>query len=128
MTKKDYIKYWQEMANEDYKTAETLFSAKRFHHALFFCQLAIEKHIKGLIYANTGQHALPIHDLSKLAKQANLKLNKIQEKKLEEITTWNIRARYDDYKRVFYKKATREFTSEWMEKVKRIILWLKNQY
>ena len=71
---------------------------------------------------------MPIHDLKKLAKQAKIELDKIKEKQLDEITTWNIRARYDDYKRVFYKKASREFTSAWMEKVNGIILWLKSQF
>ncbi len=32
-----------------------------------------------------------------------------------EITTFNISARYDDYKFKFYKKATREFTDKWLK-------------
>jgi len=128
MTSRNFIKFWQDTATDDFKTAEELFSLKRYHHALFFCHLSIEKYLKGLIYSKTGHHALPIHDLKKLAKQAGIDVSEDKEKQLEEITTWNIRARYDDYKRKFYKKATPDFTLKWLKRVKVIILWLKNQY
>lgn len=53
--------------------------------------------------------------------------------KEELITFWiessdrdfKIRARYDDYKSEFYKLCTKEFTKEWVKKIKGIRLWLK---
>lgn len=128
MTEKDYLLYWLETAEEDLKTAEGLFKLGRYHHCLFFCHLALEKLIKGLVFKNTKEHALPIHNLVKLAQQAKLILIQSQQEDLKEITSWNIRARYDSIKREFYKKATKDFTTSWLSKVKKLYLWLKNQY
>lgn len=128
MNPKDLIKYWQTTANDDLQTAESLMAAKRYHHALFFCHLALEKLLKGLVFQHTSEHAFPIHELKKLARQAKLALTPALEKQLDEITTWNIRARYDNYKREFYTKATRQFATKWFARVKEIFLWLKQQF
>ncbi|OGG26427.1 hypothetical protein A2960_06130 [Candidatus Gottesmanbacteria bacterium RIFCSPLOWO2_01_FULL_39_12b] len=128
MNAKDFLQYWLKAAADDFDTAEKLIQVKKYHHGLFFCHLALEKLLKGLVYKNTQNHADPIHDLKKLALQASLDIVKIQEKELDEITTWNIRARYDSYKFEFYKKANKEFTHRWFSKAKDIYLWLKNQF
>lgn len=128
MSPKDFIAYWQTTSQEDFDTAETLFEAKHYQQALFFCQLALEKLLKGLVYAKTGGHALPIHNLNKLADQAALNLNQQQEEAFKEITSWNIEARYDNIKRTFYHKATKAFTAGWMKKTKELFIWIKNQY
>lgn len=128
MTKKDALIYWQKVAQEDLETATTLVKAKRYHHGLFFCHLALEKLIKGLVYKNTNKHPLPIHDLYKLALQAKISISDDLFKDLEEINSWNIKARYDNIKREFYKKATEKFTLAWFKKIKELFKWLKNQY
>lgn len=128
MTKQDVISYWQQSATEDLKTAEALFSLKRYDHSLFFCHMVLEKLLKGLVFEKTGKHALPIHNLVKLAQQAGLPLTPPQQRELEEITTWNIKARYDSIKRDFYHKATYQFTKGWLSKIKELFIWFKQQY
>lgn len=128
MSPNDVISYWLETAEEDLKTAGELLGLKRYHHALFFCHLALEKLLKGLVYKRTKNHPLPIHDLAKLAQQTGVSFPDTHMQDLEEITTWNIQARYDTIKRSFYKKATREFSSLWFGKVKEIFVWIKRQY
>ena len=44
---------------------------------------------------------------------------------LFKITTFNINARYDDYKKEFYAMCTADFTKEWIEKIKKIQQWIK---
>lgn len=44
---------------------------------------------------------------------------------LNEITTFNIEARYDDYKLSFYKKANKEYAEEWSEICEKIYLSIK---
>jgi len=46
---------------------------------------------------------------------------------LTTITAYNINARYDDYKRSFYKKCTFEYTNKWVEIIKELRLWIKKQ-
>lgn len=128
MTPTDIADFWQKTAQDDWETAEALVSAQKYHHALFFCHLALEKILKGLVYAKTHDHPLPIHDLSKLGHQAGLQFDTKREEQLKEITTWNIKARYDDYKREFYKKASHTFSVQWMEIAKELFLWIKKQY
>ena len=128
MTAKDLIEYWKRGASDDLDTAGKLIEAKKYHHALFFCQLSVEKILKGLIFRKSGKHSLPIHNLIKLSDQAGLNLNPNQHNDLKEITTWNIAARYDNIKFVFYKKATKEFAVQWYKKVKELYSWLLNQY
>lgn len=47
-----------------------------------------------------------------------------QQDTLDIITTFNISARYPDYKQSFYKKCTYEFTRATTEKIKEMRLWL----
>jgi len=129
MTEKDLINYWQKTAADALKTAEGLFKLKRYHHCLFFCHLALEKLIKGLVFKKKKRHAPPIHNLKKLIiKHARVSLSPKQVKDFEEISSWNIRARYDNIKQEFYKKSTKQFTTVWFKKVKEYYKWLKNQY
>ena len=46
---------------------------------------------------------------------------------LDVITTFNIEARYPDYKREFYKRCTKEFASEYNDKIRNLRLWLLEQ-
>ena len=50
-----------------------------------------------------------------------------QKNELVEISTFNVEARYDDYKLSFYKKAKKRFTSKYVNKTRKILKWL-NKY
>ena len=45
---------------------------------------------------------------------------------LDTLTTFNINARYDDYKTGLYKKCTSAFTEEWIKKIKQTRKWIKD--
>ena len=55
----------------------------------------------------------------------NLKLTEEQEATLNEITTFNLSTRYDDYKRALYNKSTDEYTEEQINKIKELKAWLE---
>ncbi|MCI0698567.1 HEPN domain-containing protein [candidate division KSB1 bacterium] len=65
--------------------------------------------LKALVLKRTQELAPQIHDLRRLAEKAGLNFTEEQGKELDFISTFNIRARYDDTKRTFYQKATRLF-------------------
>ena len=44
---------------------------------------------------------------------------------LDEITSFNLNARYDDYKKEFYKLCNQDYTKNWIEKIKNIHKWIK---
>jgi len=121
------MKYWTDGSREDFKTAETLLKNKIYHYCLFFCHLSLEKLIKALVVKKTRSHALPIHNLIKLISDANLKINDQQRNNLSLINEFNIRARYNDYKRQFYKKATEKYATNWFKKCEEFFLWLEKE-
>ena len=117
MSQTEAIKYWLESAEEDWDVATKLMADKKYHHALFFVQLTIEKLLKAFHIKNKNDSPLYIHNLVLLAQKAELELTDRQKEELKEISTFNITARYDSYKRDFYNKATLEYSQKWFGKV-----------
>lgn len=128
MNAQDLIEYWKVGSDDAWKTAEILFNNKKYSHSLFFCHLAVEKIIKGLIAGKSEQDIPPIHNLVTLTELTGLQLNIKQQEELKEMTSWNVRARYDEIKFSFYKKATEEYTKLWFAKAKEYLLWFKKHY
>lgn len=114
-------------AEEDTKVAESLFRSRYYNHCLFFCHLFVEKILKAYFTREKDDTPPPTHDLLRLAKRTSLEADESLEKDLEEITTFNIRARYNNIKREFYKKATKDYTSKWFKRSEEIYQWIKKQ-
>lgn len=122
------VDYWRRSANEAKENAEETYARNHVDWAFFFWHLAIEKLFKGII-AKNGKSPLPVHDLAKLASIAGITLSSKQRDNLDEITTYNIDARYDDYKRNFYKKVTKKaYHEKWLVTCREIFLWLSTMY
>jgi HEPN domain-containing protein len=123
-SKQEVIKYWLTASKEDFDSAEILYKNKKYHHALFFCHLSIEKMLKAVIVKSTETAPPLIHDLVRLAERAGVPLNELQENELAEISTFNIAARYDDYKLSFRKKAKKQFALKYLNKTREMLQWL----
>ena len=114
MTHQEAVRYWLEGAEEAWKTAKHLYKGKRYDHSLFFVHLTIEKVLKA-VYIDGKSEAPPlVHNLSKLAKDCALALSEREIKQLDEISKFNISARYEDIKLKLYKKATSQYTKIWL--------------
>ena len=120
-----YLKYWLEAGDRDHDAMLHLYENKDYHWSLLMGHLVIEKLLKAYYVINKSDQPPYIHDLLRLAEKAELKLTDDQMDKLDTITTFNIRARYDDYKLRFYKKCTREFTEKWINEIEEFIKWIK---
>lgn len=72
-------------------------------------------------------HAVFTHDLLRLARKVEMNLPDEFEEWLDEISTFNLNARYDNYKQDFYKLCTKEFSKLWVERIKKIRTWLIKQ-
>ena len=115
MTELDAVQAWKSSAIEDIKLGEDLFKQGKYAHALFFLHLAIEKIIKGVHQHLKHEPSLFIHDLYKLATRAGIEASESEKLELDEISTFNIAARYDIFKLKLHQKATPEYTKTWME-------------
>lgn len=124
-TQKEMVDFWFKSAKEDLKTAELLFKNKRYDYCLFFCHLAVEKSLKGIVYRVSRKQPPFIHDLVRLAYIGKLELNEEMYEAFNEITTFNVAARYDNIKKNFYKQATISYTKQFLKETKDILKWLQ---
>lgn len=115
MTQEKAVKIWIDGAVDALDTCDKLFKSKKYHHALFFLHLALEKIIKALYISKLDESPPYIHNLKQLVKVAKIKVSKVELKKLDEISEFNVSARYDDYKYKIYKRATLEYTKKWLK-------------
>ncbi len=125
----DLMKYWFESAENDYETMKVLYNNKKNTWCLFIGHLVIEKLLKGLYAKNNSENPIApkIHNLILLSQKANLEVpNEIREK-IQVINTFNISARYDDYKRSFDEKCTDDYTTEQIKNIEEVQKWLKEQ-
>lgn len=126
MTAEEILKYWVDDANENLKTMNTLYNAKDYTWCLFIGHLMIEKLLKGL-YAKVNKdnpYAPKSHDLVLLAKKCGLEIDENKQNILYTITTFNISARYEDYKNTFRNKCTKEYTEKQLENIEEMRKWI----
>ncbi len=121
----EQIAYWHRSALRDWEAAGDLFGSGRNMHALFFAHLAVEKLLKAH-WVNENPGALPprTHNLGIIAERLRVKLPSQFKDELQVITTWNMEARYQDYKDRFYRLCTVEYTSRKMSIVEELLQWL----
>ena len=123
----DIIKYWKDSSNQNYQTMNHLITTKDYSWALFIGHLVIEKLLKALYVKKHQKHAIYTHDLLRLSKKIELQLSEDQEEWLDEISTFNLNARYDNYKQDFQKMCTKEFTMNRIDRIENLRLWLISQ-
>ena len=123
----EVIDYWRRLSDEKWKTVEALMEKERYADALFFVHLSLEALLKAVVVEKTGIAAPPIHNLPKLALLAHLETDGTQTEQLRDINTFNVRARYDDYKSSLYRAATKEYTAAYFDIAKKLRLWIQNQ-
>lgn len=120
MTEAEAVQAWKMSAMEDLKLGEDLHERGNNAHSLFFLHLAIEKIVKGVHQHLKHEPSLFIHDLYKLATLAGIEVSEREKLELDEISTFNIAARYDIFKLRLHQKATPEYAKIWMESGKRL--------
>ncbi len=125
----DLMEYWFKSADEDYDTMLYMKAGKKNTWCLFMGHLVIEKLLKGLYAKNNPDDPIApkIHNLILLSQKANLEVPTEIREKIQTINTFNISARYDDYKRTFDEKCTDDYTYEQVKNVEEVRKWLKEQ-
>lgn len=121
------LKYWVDSSDNDHGAMMNLYKAGNYTWALFIGHIVIEKLFKGL-YAKRNcdtPHASKSHNLLKLAEECNIELDDDKISILTVINTFNISARYDDYKNEFSKKCTKDYTKEQIDRIDGVREWIK---
>ncbi len=123
----EIVKQWLDSAEQNHKTMQNLLESKDYSWALFLGHLVIEKTMKAIYVKKFQKHAVFTHDLLRLAHKIGLEPSIEQQEWLDEITTFNLNTRYDNYKQDFYKLCTKDFTESWINRIEILEKWLKNQ-
>ncbi len=124
MERDEIVRYWTESSDDDYQVMQSLFDNGHYVWALFLSHLVVEKLLKAYHVKTIDTNYPRIHNLVEIAVKAKLDLSTEQKVSLVEFTTFNLRARYPDYKNRFQRKATREFAESHISKVKEFRQWL----
>lgn len=103
-----------------------LFEKGDYTWSLFIGHLVIEKLLKAYYVLHIDMIPPFTHDLVRLSEKAELFLTEDQKDNLDTISTFNISARYDDYRLTFHQKCTRNFTEKWIREIEDVRLWLKD--
>jgi len=121
--------YWLELCDDDVKVARNLLKSKDYLWMAFICHLVVEKSIKAVIADRTNQEPKRIHDLAKLAEQANVvdELTDTQMDFLEELTPYNIEARYPSYKEKMAAKLSAEYCESLLIRTEEFLCWTKQK-
>lgn len=127
MTKEEVVLFWINSSEDNYNSMINMFNAGEYVWSLFIGHLAIEKLLKAYYVKNVELKLPKIHDLYKLAIKSNLSLTEEQKDSLQYITLFNIETRYEDYKKDFYKKCTKDFALINIEKIMELREWLKQK-
>lgn len=124
MNRDEIIEYWVTSAEQDRQTMMHLYESKDYHWSLFMGHLVLEKLLKAVYVALVDTNVPRIHDLLRLSEKAGLKPDDKQRDELDLVTSFNIAARYPDYKHSFYQKCSPAFTEENLTTIKELRTWL----
>lgn len=127
MTQDEHVNYWLAVSEEDWLSAlEIGRKNERKHFALFLGHLSVEKLLKALFVKLFNLTPPYKHDLIMLAVKCNIELSNEQQFDLKIINSFNLEARYPDYKQSFYKKCTFEFVSTELNRIEKVRSWINN--
>lgn len=124
MKRKNKTDYWITSAENDWIVAGHLLEKGDFTYSLFFGHLTLEKLLKAYFVVVKDETPPLTHRLVYLAEKSELDLNDQQMELLEIVTDFNLEAKYPDEKFSFYKRCTKEFTVNYLNRIEEMKKWL----
>lgn len=120
----EHIVYWKNGAVEDLDVAEQLVNSGKTRHGLFFAHLALEKILKAHFCKTTQQIAPKLHNLVRLAEQADLKLSNNYLDILSEMNAFNLEGRYPVSEEA---SMNVQKSKSYLTKITEVFEWLNGQ-
>jgi len=117
---------WADRARYDLETARAMWDSKRFLYVFFCCQQAVEKMLKGIIAAQTGELPPRLHNLMQLAKHAGLEPDANQARLMRELSEYYFQSRYPDTMEAEFSDVSRETAREALDQTEAMVQWLSS--
>lgn len=123
----DKVKYWTELSDYDYDTADAMFRTGRWLYVGYMCHQSIEKIFKAYWSKIKIEPAPRTHNLINLAQSCGLGqlLNDEQRSFISEVMPLNIEARYPSYKQAIGDALSENRCKELMQQTKALQEWVK---
>ncbi|MHB8766590.1 MAG: HEPN domain-containing protein [Deferrisomatales bacterium] len=118
---------WRSLALYDLETAEAMLRAGRWMYVLFCCQQAVEKMLKGVIAAKTGELPPRTHNLVRLTEHADLAPDEVTVRKLRELSAFYIQSRYPDEVQLLAAQFDAGLARDVLREAKEVLAWLDSQ-
>ncbi len=129
MNIEEKIKYWINLSDYDFETAEAMLVSKRYLYVGFMCQQSVEKLLKAMYVKVKNDVPPKTHKLNNLINQIGIE-SELSIKYLETIDKLdplNIEARYPTYKDELMKILTNEYCLEIIKETKELLEWIKSK-
>lgn len=125
----DKVKYWIEMSDYDFDTANAMFETKRYLYVGFMCHQVIEKILKAYWSSISDEPPLKIHSLSRLAEKSSLdkSMSEQQLDFIDELEPLNIETRYPSYKERLMRSLNNDKCQELLKQTDELRKWIKNK-
>ncbi|MDR2589515.1 MAG: HEPN domain-containing protein [Oscillospiraceae bacterium] len=124
----DKVKYWIDLAKEDFDVAKSLYSNGKYLYCGFFCHISVEKALKARI-ESIGLTPLKSHNLIKLAELGSLEdiMTSEQTDLLYLLNPLQMEARYPTYKQQLQELLTSDYCIILLNRTEEIITWIEKQ-
>ena len=129
MTNEEKVKYWIDLSNRDFDTAEWIIKGGYNLHAGYMCHQAVEKILKGYFTKIKEDTPPYIHNLIDLAVKTGLYdlMNNEQKAFIGTLNPLNIEARYPDYKSKIAQMLTNEVMQNILTGTKELLQWTQQK-
>ena len=129
MSNFEKYEHWLDLCIDDLDTVKWLLDGKRLLYCGYFCHLITEKALKAAVAKNTGEIPPKIHDLRKLAKLSGVfdKLSKADILFINDISSFQIEARYPEYKEKINQTLSEEYCTKLIQRTEDFLCWIKKQ-
>ncbi len=123
------VKYWLELSDYDFETAEAMLISGRYLYVGFMCHQTIEKILKAYFTEIKKETAPFTHSLSHLARRSDLSDSLTDELKdiIDYLEPLNIEARYPTYKERLVRSLTKEKCIDLISKTDYFRKWIKKR-
>ena len=125
----DKVKYWIDIADYDFATAQDLMKSKRWLYVGFMCHQTIEKTLKAYWAAKREDDPPYIHNLIRLSELSSLQEQMTPEQIafLDVLTPMNIEARYPSYKSRLAAGLNESICADLLKRTEQLQLWIKSK-
>jgi len=129
MTNEEKVKYWIDLSDRDFDTAEWVIKGGYNLHAGYMCHQAVEKILKGYFTKQKEDTPPFTHNLIDLAVKTGLYNLMSNEQKafIDILNPLNIEARYPEYKNKIAQTMTKEVTQNILTNTKELLQWTKQK-